>query len=300
MIEQPDGRFLLAQRPEGKVYAGYWEFPGGKVEPGETNDAALSRELHEELGIEIEESYPWITRTHVYEHASVRLHFLRVARWRGEFEAKEGQAFTWTHIDPMSVSPMLPANGPVFRALSLRTFMAVTPATGDLTPLIRNAIERGVKMIQIRRPGASRDELRRIVQSILERDGDIRIFANSDMDTAHDLGVGLHLTAERLMRLRERPAYDWIGASCHNADEIAQANRLGMDYVVIGPVKPTATHPGAAGIGWPAFAQLAVGLPMPVFAIGGLSVDDLHVARKHGAHGIAAIRAAWTSSLSQG
>ena len=84
VIERPDGAFLLAQRPPGKVYAGYWEFPGGKVEPGEAAHDALARELHEELGIEVEQAYPWITREYVYPHGHVRLNFFRVRAWRGE------------------------------------------------------------------------------------------------------------------------------------------------------------------------------------------------------------------------
>ena len=84
VLVRPDGAFLLAQRPAGKVYAGYWEFPGGKIEPGEAADAALARELHEELGIDVVTAYPWITREHVYEHGHVRLNFFRVTEWTGE------------------------------------------------------------------------------------------------------------------------------------------------------------------------------------------------------------------------
>ena len=93
VIERPDeGLFLLAQRPEGKPYPGYWEFPGGKIEAGETVAGALARELKEELGIEVHSSTPWITRVYVYTHATVRLHFRRVMRWRGTPRGREGQA----------------------------------------------------------------------------------------------------------------------------------------------------------------------------------------------------------------
>ena len=109
VIFRPDGRFLVAQRPRGKVYEGYWEFPGGKVEAGESAPQALARELREELGIEVRTAYPWITRRHVYEHATVDLHFYRVMRFDGEPHGRENQAFAWQTIDALDVGPMLPA-----------------------------------------------------------------------------------------------------------------------------------------------------------------------------------------------
>jgi len=92
VLERPDGAFLLAQRPAGKVYSGYWEFPGGKIEPGEPAAQALARELHEELGVDIGEPYPWITRVFTYPHGTVRLQFYRVHEWSGEPHPREEQA----------------------------------------------------------------------------------------------------------------------------------------------------------------------------------------------------------------
>src|SRR5262249_56458510 len=109
-----------------KVYAGYWEFPGGKVETGEPVAAALSREIREELGVEIERADPWVTRVFVYPHATVRLHFYRVDSWSGELRALEHDAIAWQHPDATDLVPMLPANGPVLRALSLPDEYAIT------------------------------------------------------------------------------------------------------------------------------------------------------------------------------
>ena len=108
----PDGRFLLTSRPEGKVYAGHWEFPGGKVEPGETVEQALRRELHEELGITIGMAEPWRVTLHDYPHALVRLHFCKVYRWQGALEMREGQQMAWDTL-PASVTPLLPGTLPV-------------------------------------------------------------------------------------------------------------------------------------------------------------------------------------------
>src|SRR5215510_11486634 len=119
VIQRPDGAFLLARRPPGKVYAGYWEFPGGKAEPGEPAARALSRELHEELGIDVETAYPWITRVFTYPHGTVRLWFFRVVSWKGEPHPREEQAIAWQKPGAATVAPMLPANAPVLASLML-------------------------------------------------------------------------------------------------------------------------------------------------------------------------------------
>jgi 8-oxo-dGTP diphosphatase len=107
-----DGNFLLTSRPEGKVYAGYWEFPGGKLEVGESVEQALRRELHEELGIEIGAAQPWKTELMDYPHARVRLHFCKVFDWTGPFQMRERQAMAWQRL-PVAVAPVLPGTLPV-------------------------------------------------------------------------------------------------------------------------------------------------------------------------------------------
>jgi 8-oxo-dGTP diphosphatase len=109
-----DGRFLLTSRPAGKVYAGYWEFPGGKLEPGETVEQALARELHEELGITIGAARRWRDEIVDYEHARVRLHFCKVFDWQGMFLMREGQAMSWQRL-PVQVRPVLPGTLPVLQ-----------------------------------------------------------------------------------------------------------------------------------------------------------------------------------------
>jgi len=117
VLFQPDGRFLLTTRPHGKAYAGHWEFPGGKLEPGETVPQALARELHEELGIHIQDPMPWKTERIDYPHALVELHFCKVWQWHGELQMKEGQKFSWQRL-PVEVGPLLPGTIPVLAWLS--------------------------------------------------------------------------------------------------------------------------------------------------------------------------------------
>jgi 8-oxo-dGTP diphosphatase len=116
VLLQGDGAFLLTSRPPGKVYAGYWEFPGGKLEAGETVQQALARELHEEIGIDIEDCTLWKVERVDYPHALVQLNFCRVTRWRGELQMREGQSFAWQQL-PVAVTPVLPGTLPVLRWL---------------------------------------------------------------------------------------------------------------------------------------------------------------------------------------
>jgi 8-oxo-dGTP diphosphatase len=117
VLVQPDGRFLLTSRPDGKVYAGYWEFPGGKLEAGESVAQALTRELHEELGIEALAIQPWKSELVDYPHALVRLNFCKVTSWRGELQMREGQSFAWQEL-PVQMSPVLPGAVPVLQWLA--------------------------------------------------------------------------------------------------------------------------------------------------------------------------------------
>jgi 8-oxo-dGTP diphosphatase len=297
VIERP-GEFLLAQRPAGKPYPGYWEFPGGKIEPGEDARTALVRELREELGIETREATPWITRVYAYTHATVRLHFFRVTRWDGEPRPLEDQAIRWQRVESPDVAPMLPANAPVLAALALPAVMVVSDAAAaGIDPWIERLGARVVDerlLVQVREKGLERLRLQHLVSRTLARAEPFgsRVVVNADCG-AFPQASGVHLPAALLMKAASRPQAALVGASCHDAGELAQAERLGLDYAVLGPVKPTASHPGAAAIGWDGFAALALGRPMPVYAIGGLARADLAEARRHGAHGVALLSAAF-------
>ena len=307
VIEHPDGRFLLAQRPQGKVYAGYWEFPGGKVEPGETIEGALKRELREELGVEVAATYPWITRIHRYPHGTVRLHFLRVVEWTGEPQPHEGQTLAWQVHGALDVSPMLPANAPILKALSLPVVCGITHAwevgTQQAMTELKVAIQGGLRLVQIREsalPAAERKSFAALAVRQMQAAGGIAL-VNGDHGLANDLGAdGVHLPARELMAASARPKGIWCGASCHDESEIQRAVELEMDYVVLGSLRETPTHPGRTAIGWDRFAELARGCPIPVFALGGLNLEDLHAARNCGAHGIAMIRGAWAGYGSSG
>jgi 8-oxo-dGTP diphosphatase len=293
VIERADGSFLLAQRPPGKVYAGWWEFPGGKVHPGETAVEALARELVEELGITVVRAYPWITRVHVYEHGTVMLNFFRVVEWQGEPHPHENQALAWQRLDAPMVEPMLPANAPVLASLALPLEYAITDAASlgmdRQMERLEARLKQGLRLVQVRDRGFwERSRLIFVVKS-LAREYGARVLVSGG--PAAD---GIHFTAEQLMSLRSRPPEGGlIGASCHTVGELGHAMAIGLDFAVLGPVKATASHPGATTLGWAEFRRIVAGASIPVYAIGGLRPGDLEQARRSGAHGLAMIRGAW-------
>jgi len=296
VIERPDGSFLLAQRPAGKVYAGWWEFPGGKVEAGEPAERALARELHEELGIEVRRAYPWVTRVHIYEHATVMLHFFRVVEWSGEPSSREGQAFVWQRPDGPVAEPMLPANGPVLASLALPLEYAITDAqalgVAEQLARVEARMKAGLRLIQVRDKGHwERARLIHAVASMARQYG-AKLLVNGG--PAVD---GIHFSAEQLMTLRARPQGEPTGtlmaASCHSTRELGHAMAIGLDFVVLGPVKATPSHPGASLLGWDGFREIAEGASIPVYAIGGMQPQDMDAARRAGAHGLAMIGGAW-------
>lgn len=294
--------FLLAQRPAGKVYAGYWEFPGGKIEAGESPLHALHRELLEELGIEIEKAHPWLTRVFAYPHATVRLNFFRVTRWKGEPHGRENQSLSWqTGPDP-TVGPLLPANAPILRALQLPALYAISNVAGlgreEFLHRLQSALRGGLRLVQVREKNLSRSALRDLSLRVLDlaRAHGAHVLLNSDIELAQEVGAdGVHMNSIQLAACNARPDMEWCAASCHNAGELRRAARLGMDFAVLGPVLPTASHPGAPHLGWEKFDALIGGSEIPVFALGGLHGEDMETAWCHGAHGIALLRQAWRS-----
>lgn len=304
VIYRPDGTFLLGQRAPGTFYPGYWEFPGGKVEAGESPAEALCRELDEELGIRVGKLRPWLMREHHYEHAHVRLHFFEVVEWSGSVRDHVHSELRWVRPDTMEIdcTPMLPANGPVLAALRLPRWMAITCAAelgiDEQLSRLEAALADGLRLVQVREPGLAESERVSFAREVVARARAWKaiVLVNDDLEIAHTSAAdGVHLSAARLAACRQRPDFTWVGASCHCREELLHAATLGLDYVLLGAVKSTQSHPDRAPLGWEAFADMIKALPLPVFGLGGLMPGDLEHARDLGAHGAAAIRGAWRS-----
>ncbi|MBP6750919.1 MAG: Nudix family hydrolase, partial [Xanthomonadaceae bacterium] len=300
-------RILLARRTEGRDLAGLWEFPGGKVDPGETPEQALVRELREELGIDAEVGEPVIVVPQRYPHKRLRLDVRRIARWRGSVKGLDGQALAWVPPHKLSSYAMPDADRPVVAALRDPDRYLVTPEPGDddaaWLSSLRAAFDRGIRRAQLRAPSLQSNpsetaRWRRSVECAIAAcrafdDADITI--NGDLELANALGVGVHLRASQLMALTSRPlpASRTVIASCHSLEELRHAQTIGCDAAVLGPVFETASHPGQPGIGWSAFETMRERVALPIYAIGGMGEVHIPQARAHGAQGVAGIRGLW-------
>lgn len=296
-------RVLLARRTEGRDLAGLWEFPGGKREPGESPEQALSRELQEELGIDVRIGEPLIAVAQQYPHKRLRLDVRMVTHWQGTPRGHEGQALAWVPREKLVGYAMPPADRPVVAALLQPNRYLVTPSPGDpgedesWLAALDQSLDAGIRRVQLRLPGLEANRRRALVVAAARRCAAMgaEVLVNGDIALAQELGLGLHLRAAQLRQLHERPvAIDVrLAASCHDTEELRMAEALGCDFAVVGPLKPTPTHPDATGIGWTRFEHLREHVSLPIYAIGGLGPDDIATARQHGAQGIAAIRGLW-------
>ena len=307
VLRDAQGRVLLAQRPAGKHLAGMWEFPGGKLEAGESPQRALMRELHEELGIHVDaaDGVPVIRVPWRYGERGLLLDAWQFTRWQGVPVSLEQQALQWMLPDEVDPAQLAPADRPILQALRLPSIYAITPA--DITPdqadvwrgRIDAAFAQGMRLVQLRLPHWSMEQVRTLaaaLQASAVRCGAC-VLLNGDIDGAHQLGagVGVHLRASQLRALQARPL-PWtqrVGSSCHDAAELARASEIGADFATLSPVAPTASHAGAESLGWSAFQQLAEAAALPVYALGGMMPAQAGLAREHAAQGVAGIAAFW-------
>jgi 8-oxo-dGTP diphosphatase len=300
VIRDEQGRVLLSRRREGTHLAGLWEFPGGKVEPGESVGQALRREIHEETGLEVLAHRPLIGIRHHYPEKSVFLDTHLVTTWSGEAHGREGQEIAWCEMNALEEFALPEADKPILTALALPDRYAITPPVIEseekfLLELEKTLVE-GIRLVQLRLPGdAAVGPLADKAMALCERAGAALMVKEPEL--ARQLGCGLHLRSVDLMRLEERPlaSGQLLAASCHSEEEAMQAERIGADFITLSPVLPTASHPGEETLGWESFAEVVNRINLPVYALGGLGEKDLETAWSKGAHGVAAIRALWKS-----
>ena len=300
IIQRDDGRVLMAERPHGKVSGGYWEFPGGKFEIAETPIQALARELHEEVGVELDAALPWLTYEHDYANKVVRLHFHRVIAWHGTPHGREGQRISWEDPRALTIAPLLPANEKILKALNLPPVYAITQAkkygVTEFMTRLEHALDRGVRLIQVREPHMAPEQLAQFARRVVARAHNYgaMVLVNGDETLARKVAAdGVHLSATALMRIYTRPTLPLVGVSCHNVEELARAAALGADFTLLSPVLPTATHPDAVPLGWEKFRALTTDYPLPVYALAGMRLELLDTAMHRGAHGIALLSGIW-------
>lgn len=309
VLLRSDGRVLLGQRPFDKPWPGWWELPGGKIEPGETVLEALVRELDEELGIRVTEASPWVTYVHEYPKTLVRLAFCKVTAWESEPQGMEGQDLAWA--DPrasLEVGPVLPATEPPLRWLTFpdRYLISDIGSEAGLPEWLQRldaALADGVRLVQFREPAwqarahdaeTDHGRLEAAFHAVLTRchAAGARCLINAaHPESWWNEADGVHLRgADLALRRAVPPRPALIAASVHDEAERQAASEMNVDFMVMGHVLETPSHPDVPAMGWEGFERLARQAGRPVYAIGGQNATTLRVAQQHGAHGIAYIR----------
>ena len=302
-------RVFVTRRATDTHQGGKWEFPGGKCNPGEPVLAALKRELHEELGIEVESAIPWMQVRHAYSDREVLLDVWKITAWRGDPHGRERQEARWCGIRNLPALDFPEADLPVLRRLWLPPLYLISDVTRfgkeEFLALLERALKAGARLIQLREPSMSQPEFRAyagMVAALCHR-YDARLLLNADPATVDECGAdGVHLNSRRLMALDRRPLGNalFVAASCHDREELRQAVRLGVDFAVLSPVAATASHPGVVPLGWDKFRALCGSVPLPVYALGGMRPGDLGLAHEAGARGIATVSGIWNAADIEG
>jgi len=217
-----------------------------------------------------------------------------VTGWRGEPQAREGHPLRWAPLEELDPTRMPAADRPIVTALRLPAHYVITAKEPKLGPAGACATHEP-PLLQLRFPDCDRAGVRACANDLLTRTPQwrTRLLINADIELARELGLGVHLHATQLRELHERPLPNaqWVGASCHDADELGRAAMIGADFATLSPVRATSSHPGALPIGWERFAELVREARLPVYALGGVGPNDLGRARAAGAQGVAGISA---------
>lgn len=300
IVRDAAGRVLVNQRRPGKSFAGKWEFPGGKIEPGETAAQALIRELDEELGIAVRRQRRLISFPYRYEELAVRLHVNEVLDYQGVPVGREGQALDWVAPENLDRVDLLAANTAIVRAVVLPRLCLITDTErfgkSRTLELLAGHVAARRALVIVREKTLSPHAVSSFIneaREICRAHGSI-FCVHADCNTNQFEHVdGIHVSARALQRGALPDEAGIVGVSCHCRQEIRMANEQGADYALLSPVKRTASHRGAVPLGWQRFADVCDDVPMPVYALGGMTFDDLELAIRSGAQGVAVLGAAW-------
>ncbi len=296
VLRAPDGRVLLTERKAGKDAAGFWELPGGQIEPGESPIQAAARELLEEVGVHALDLAPWRVYEHDFPAKRVRLHWFNVRRSSGEPKGREGQRVAWVDPARPTVGPLLSSNELAFATLALPALVGVARvnhapgAPEELLARIPSLAADGLRLLIVRAlelaPG-QRVQLSRRLRQLRQGTGLRLLLSGTALEARQAGACGLHSSAAALAGLVERPPTRLWAVSAHNAGDLERANALGADFALVSPVLPTASHPGDHAWGWEGLQALVAASPVPVYAQGGLGPGDIGAARAAGALGVA-------------
>lgn len=303
-----ENEVCLSRRQSHQSHAGCWEFPGGKIEAGESIEQAMQREFQEELGIETREWQHLITIPWEYEKVCVNLNVYQTFEFSGKPHGKEGQEVKWFAREELRELEFPAANQGILKALELNDKYLITGKFLDIKEFsqkLQQSFQSGIKLAQLRlkdvpesdRPSyfQSATELARENGAKLLLNGTIAEFEEHNKNENNAPFAGVQLSSSALFKYDTRPiSHDyWLGASTHNWQEIEQALKIGADFILLSPVQATATHPDMPALGWEVFAEITQKLPVPVFALGGMDKYSIATAKLYGGQGVAAISAFW-------
>ena len=301
------GEVLITRRPNHVHQGGLWEFPGGKCELGESVEDALRRELKEELDITVQHARPLIRIAHTYPDKKVLLDVWQVEQWHGKEIGQEGQAVQWCAHSDLAQYRFPVANSPIIAAIRLPSLYLITPEPSSAQDnhffyQLEACLEKGISLVQLRARSLAEHDFCHCAEKALTVCSRYAapLLVNATPEIALSVGAnGVHLSSERLLNCIQRPlSYDlWVAASCHSLEEILQTNLIGVDFIVLSPVRNSVSHPSTPPLGWFEFFQLTEQADCPVYALGGMRVEDTLMAWSHGAQGIAAIRGLWEQEV---
>ena len=319
VVEDSEGQILISKRLDHLHQGGLWEFPGGKVEAGESVQRALCRELQEETGIFISVQRPLIKIYHDYADKHVCLDVWLTKLKSGEAQGLEGQPLTWVSRAQLADYSFPAGNQAILTALSLPTNYLITPEPDaylftEFLSLLAETLDEGVQLVQLRANSLDEQAYRKLAIEVVELCGKFNarllLKGNLNLLEAFPDAAGLHLTSEQLVHFAEsdrktdslRPhlglaADKLLAASCHNAEQISQAHKLGVDFITLSPLFATSSHPEAQALGWKCFESLLVDSPVPVYGLGGLSAAHQPELLQRGAQGYAAISSLWPTEV---
>ncbi|MFI4954827.1 MAG: Nudix family hydrolase [Gammaproteobacteria bacterium] len=295
VIQNSKQEILLTQRQQHLHQGGKWEFAGGKVDAYETPRQALNRELYEELGIEVQRALPLIRIHHDYGDRRVILDVWQVIEFNNEPYGREGQPIRWVPLAELSNYDFPAANYPIVNAVCLPRHYVLTSAITEaqLYQQINHVLQLGYCLIRFRAKGWSEVEYLRLIPQVAEwcAQHQAELIIDGNPDWLQRFAVaGLHLNSKQLFSYAQRPIPKnyWLGVSCHDSNELAQAARVETDFALLSPVFPTPSHPEANGLGWPAFNQLVDKTNFPVYASGNMRLTSPAI--WFGAQGVSGLR----------
>ncbi len=290
-------QILIAKRQDHQFMGGFWELPGGKIDPGESNEEAVIRELKEELGIGVVELSLHQTMVYDYPEHRVELSIYNIIQYQQTPKGIEGQEITWSDIDDLSNFNLLPTMKAFINSITLPNKYWITPSSNhegdEWMTKFNEKISQGISLIQLRSKAKLEVEFIKELHNKCQQHN-VKLLLNTVDKTFDETYCdGWHLTTSEMLNLESRPCADdkLLGVSTHNLDEALSAQKLGADFVVISPVQATQTHPDTVPIGWEAAQEVVNKLNIPVYFLGGMTLDDLDKALEIGAQGIAGVSA---------